>query len=542
MPEKFNAPAACYKAPAVCYKPTTSSDTTLNDQQAAAATGIATRLATAGSTSLLIGYAGTGKTYTVSEILKHFDLSHFVEVRHKYYDSDGEPIEYIKRYANVCIAAPTYRALMVLKKSLSANGINVAAEGIAFRTIHSVLGMVVSKDDEGDTDCTKQDDTTPCLPMFRHLIIDECSMLGKDICDLIDIHRGLNTSILYTGDDMQLPPPKDKAKSRVFSTPSPFILSKVMRQDANSDVVKVSMMLRAKQDANAPADLVDMQQIANSPDSNILFRDGGEVDAARFIAAARREHNIFVKAVIDDPNATTYKKRDTVFNTPNTHALAYSNKMVFRLNRRIHQELYPNGAPFVRGEILVCYKAHSINYPTDLDQDNEYKFFNQSCYMVIKCAPSTSVDKDYPNMALSDVALGDERGRVIHMTLPNDPEEYLNLHKVMWDKIKKANAILREMPDRHSREYKRILTEKDRARKAADAFEERYMQCRFDYALTFYKAQGGSHKHSVIMLKDLQQCALTYNKDPIQAKIALYNSSLYVGITRPKEKALILFG
>ena len=129
---------------------------------------------------------------------------------------------YMHYYGKVTILTPTNKAKQIFE-----------LDNIPAKTIHQFLGCGVDYDAETGEQRYKL--FMPNDIENELIIVDECSMLGKDV-----IHRinGLDAHILYTGDNRQLPPVGED-KSDIFSmVDNKFRLTKNMRLSSPDDSYK----------------------------------------------------------------------------------------------------------------------------------------------------------------------------------------------------------------------------------------------------------------------------------------------------------------
>ena len=128
---------------------------------------------------VISGNAGTGKSTTVSEIIKKLSKDY-----------------------EFAITSPTHKANQVLKKMIKGSNINSKS----IMTIHSFLGLKLVPD--------KLEQKLVHDPKSKNanlnvdiLIIDECSMVSDELYAYIlsSAHR-VRRAIIFVGDDCQLPP------------------------------------------------------------------------------------------------------------------------------------------------------------------------------------------------------------------------------------------------------------------------------------------------------------------------------------------------
>src|SRR3954470_14011129 len=104
----------------------------LNDDQASAMDQILAAYDAGETRHVLTGNAGTGKTTLVQALVAEFK----------------------GRKVSICVTAPTHKAVSVLTRKLRDAGIS----GIETMTIHSLLGLKVSPNDEENTILVKRGD------------------------------------------------------------------------------------------------------------------------------------------------------------------------------------------------------------------------------------------------------------------------------------------------------------------------------------------------------------------------------------------------
>lgn len=139
---------------------------------------------------LLSGYAGSGKTFLARKFLK------IVEER------------------NICwtVAAPTHKAVGVLCKTLEEEGLEPTWYP---STIHRLLRLRLRR--RGDQEICEETDQTPkSLDQLGLVLIDEASMLGSNLLEIVfRCAHTFNTRLVFVGDSAQLPPVGEQ-KSPVF--------------------------------------------------------------------------------------------------------------------------------------------------------------------------------------------------------------------------------------------------------------------------------------------------------------------------------------
>lgn len=191
------------------------------------------------------GYAGTGKTFLISEFKKYLD----------------------EKEEKCCVAfvTPTGKAASVLKRKLeNLNCFNINNNFCG--TIHSF--MYYPKIDE-KTMLIKgwykkgKNEIGP----YRLIIIDEASMVDREIFNDL---RSYNIPIIAVGDHGQLYPVSSKNNFSLMKNPD-FVLTEIYRQDKGNAIIDISMEARKTGD------------IKNGYYSNCVFKTNPNDKVARHV-------------------------------------------------------------------------------------------------------------------------------------------------------------------------------------------------------------------------------------------------------------------
>ncbi|WP_242045399.1 ATP-dependent DNA helicase [Anabaena catenula] len=162
---------------------------------------------------LLVGYAGTGKSTIVFQLVKAL----------------------VATGKRVVLTAPTNKAVGVLQRMAAENGVT----GVEFFTIHQLLGLgMVTRGKEKILD-----QIGPCyINLFDVVFIDECSMIGKQLWHWIENVANQSSTwtkikIILMGDPAQLNPVNER-KSPSFQVANKAVLTQVVRQGIDSPLLE----------------------------------------------------------------------------------------------------------------------------------------------------------------------------------------------------------------------------------------------------------------------------------------------------------------
>lgn len=145
---------------------------------------------------LMKGYAGTGKTFTITEViktLKTFGLKNDDDIF--FGNEQSYPLD-------IAVTAPTHKAIRVLRK------FSTFRTEVEFATIHSLLGLREDVDDKtGKVKYVQSNDPNARrIEDYDVIILDEASMLNDELFHLMLPYTTMGKKIIFLGDPVQIPP------------------------------------------------------------------------------------------------------------------------------------------------------------------------------------------------------------------------------------------------------------------------------------------------------------------------------------------------
>jgi hypothetical protein len=312
----------------------------LTGDQRSAIKGILQDIKQPGARVVLCGYAGTGKTVATAALVGQLRLNGLT----------------------VVVATPTHKARSQVEKALKANG----AKDFECVTVHRLLGLKQVRDyatgketfkpDKpgknllADGICNgtyedfcavredgyswadyKEDNSIP----IDVVIVDETSMLHEDLYRHL-IEEAGHRPVVFVGDDRQLLPVKeDKVCAAFVESNSIYQLNEVLRHDG----AILNLATATRHLAIGRGKFID------------AFGGGSQVVAYR-----RRDQ--WLESLLE------LMAEDTTLKNPDRcRALAFTNKTVQELNKKIHERRYGFNAPqYLAG--MACVTVDAIPDPT----------------------------------------------------------------------------------------------------------------------------------------------------------------------------------
>ena len=398
----------------------------------------------------------------------------------------------IARGLSVAITAPTHKALRVLREATGHRGL--PASPLLFTTLHSLLGLRLSENEDGSFSITPG--PAPDLSLFDWIIVDECSLVGADLLHSLDTARG-TARILFVGDPYQLPPVDSihLETPPVFSRPYPILsLDRVHRQTGDHPVhLLTQSLLSWKPEEGRPTpfslfkNLEDLVPEDSSHPGKLLWIPGGSGEAVRWASNLGK-------------------------NGDNIRILAYTNRRVEHYNTLLyHQEYGTLSTPFAPHEQTLLNETTGVK-----TSDGDLRVLPAGeTLTVLEIFPERH--PDYPEIPAHRVFFEDETGGDFSVLVPDD------------------GVLHQRTVDDHFREIRRLKAEGVAGRKEIAALSRRtwslkraFAPLRHGYATTVFKAQGSTFDSVIVDWTDLNR----FRED------RAFVRALYVAATRPRFRLL----
>lgn len=449
----------------------------LNQQQQAASDGLfafATK-AIDSTLALLAGYAGTGKTTIISLLVEKLIL-----------EGDVGP---------VAVAAPTNKAVRVLREKIPES----VRDDIVFGSIHSFLGLRMTEKEDGSQDCRKESESS--LHEYALVIIDEASMLSRDIFKMIGLYKG-RARILFVGDPAQLPPVGDKTQSPVFDLVDlRFTLSEVVRQARDNPIIALSMAIRAqieRDQMTTPAVLAD--NLPRVDASNACLEGGGEDTITRWALHELRDG------------------RDC-------RIIAFTNNQVKRYNAYLHECLHGvTLCAFSVGESVIVHEGcEAVALDDETTDKTKVTLHTSEELEVMELTPECH--KRFPDIPAHRMTLKRDNGQLVEVMVADD-QDFLSANiGALFQSWRAMKAKAEELERAGDVKAALMHLEAKQQSKKAWGMRNAFANIRHVYAITAHKSQGSTFDTAIVDYNDLAKIRSIFD----------FNRALYVAVTRPRS-------
>lgn len=390
---------------------------------------------------VLSGYAGTGKTTLVEQL-----------------------VSVLAEDNRIVVAAPTHKAVKVLREKLAYEG------RVEFSTLHSLLGLRLKERRDGTMECVPEG--KPSIHEYDLVIIDECSMIGRDLFATVASGKR-RALVLFVGDPAQLPPVGEPGDSPVFSCVDLHVsLSEVVRQARENPIIGLSMAVREamQQDRVLSPFELNRQLPPMQQGVTACLAAGGPQTVVSWALAEQRA------------------KRDA-------RIIAYTNRQVQTYNRAMHEALYGIDAyRFVPGQRVI---AHEQMEARDAEDRPVLVHTSEELDVVsVEAAPHPKYDE----ISAHRITLERESGGRVYGYVADDPEHLQQLVGGLFAEWRRLNQAKQQLSG-----GERVDTEVEAKRCSSRAWglKKAFLPLRHAYAITAHKAQGSTFDTALVDYADL---------------------------------------
>jgi hypothetical protein len=378
--------------------------------------------------------------------------------------------------ASVAVTATTHKAVKVLKEL---SRLNQDTENIEFFTLHSLLGLKREINSDG-TESYVEDSFGSKVEDYSLIIVDEASMLDNKLFDTLAKHAKKNLiPLLFIGDDKQIPP-VNGGEFVLFTKkiPNKHTLVDIIRQANGNPIIETSKRIREGE----KLDFVD----------NINDNFGLK----------------YIKLGNEDDYINDYFNNEQFKTDPNyVKILAWTNSAVDYYNSKVRKAIYgENCERICIGEKMVLNKPVVLGKKVLLNNNDEFEVLSYDVETETSGYPfkyySLDVESDDKRLSL----------KLLH------EDSFLSFNNAL-ESLKKE-AI--KTKDTYARRMKWVNFYK---------LAEKYIDAKYNYALTVHKSQGSTFDNSIVIYCDILRV-----KD-----IDERNKLLYTSITRAKKNLYLVY-
>lgn len=431
---------------------------------------------------VLKGWAGTGKTYCVSVLVRYV----------------LDVIYPDKNWYKIAVTGPTNKSVRVIKKSTGIRNTRVV-----FQTIHKMLGLTERITPDGQQEFVNQGDFVPQIQKTKLLIIDEVSMLNDDLFHEIIKYRD-RVKIICMGDPAQIPPvgkpdciPFRDDLLEMYGIKT-LELKTIMRQKGDNPIIDTSIAIRS--DLENPYIDLGKESRINDKDEGIHFIDINSAD-----------HRNSFTDILSSYFKTEEFKEDSEY----SKIIAWRNKTVDTMNNLVRKVIY--GEENLGSKILIGEKLIANNPIIEMNQilfntNDEFSVENFEIKKEkVRVEGEEGVLKYYETRVSF---LNDEDKKIIYYIdiLHEDSESYFY---VLANKLKKI-AIEKRGKEKSWIKYYDFL--------------RRFADVSYAYAITAHKSQGSTYNTAFVLDDDID----------VNPNIVERNRIKYTAYTRSSKKLYVL--
>jgi len=442
------------------------------------------------SVYVLKGWAGTGKTYCVSFLVRY--ALEVIHPTHNWY--------------KIGVTGPTNKSVRVIKKTSGLRN-----NRVTFQTIHKLLGLTEKITNDGKQEFVNQGDFKPQINSVKLLIIDEVSMLNDDLFQEVLKYRG-KIKIICMGDPAQIPPVgrpdcipfrEELADGYRIKT---LDLKQIMRQKEGNAIIDSSVIIRKDLYSNKIA--IDNKTKLNEDGEGIEFLNLNLPDTRKGFSDILRQYFV-----------TDEFKKDSEY----AKIIAWRNKTVATMNGIIRKTIYGDEsekAKILIGEKLIANNPVIEDSTVILNTNDEFTVERYT----IKTENPRFIVSDHLDAEPMEVSLKYYETEVSYL----DDDD---------DSVKVWISILHEDSESEFQKVANIMKLRAIQKKGKDKswviyynFLRRYADVNYGYCITAHKSQGSTYSTTFVLDDDID---MNWN-------IVERNRIKYTAYTRASKKLYVL--
>jgi len=439
---------------------------------------------------VLKGWAGTGKTYTISLLVKYI----------------LEVIQPTRLWYKVGVTGPTNKSVRVIRKATG-----ISSSRVQFQTVHKILGLAEKITQDGQQIFVNDGEYKPQIKSLKLLIVDEVSMLNDDLFHELLKYRD-KTKIIFMGDPAQIPPVGKpdcipfRDELHLNYNIKTLNLKQIMRQKEGNPIIEASVKIRANL----------LNNNTGIPSKSNLDMVGEGIE---FINLNSPESRSNFRSILEK----YYNSENFKNNSEYCKIIAWRNKTVSSMNDLVRKVIYDEES--TNSKILIGEKLIA-NSPI-LDGDSI--IFNTNDEFSVESFEIHETDlrfkiSDHPDDDPYPITLKYYEAIVSYL----DEDDEVN---------EKIIQILHESSESDFKKLANILKLRAINKKGKDKswlvyynFLRRYADVSYGYSITSHKSQGSTYD-TVFLLED--DIDMNYN-------VIERNRIKYTSYTRSSRKLYVV--
>lgn len=469
---------------------------------------------------VLKGYAGTGKTFTLSSIVDNLMRL-----------SDAGTGVF-----RIAMSAPTHKAVRVMKKFST-----FKPGTVHYATVHSLLGLKAEINERTGKEEFKEskDPTEVRVEQFNVLFLDETSQLADEIFMLLLKHVRKGLKILFIGDPVQIPPvnhlqaipfkPESVEKYKMGVSE----LTKIERQAGENPILRLATAVRMGY-KTVPHFQIETDLYAPGPDSE--FNEySSSVDPHPIPSLGVERINLnddeHVDAIIMNYFVSEGFKEDPDY----MKIIAWQNKTVNLFNVKVRNRIYAQAMIDKELRYIMPGEKLIVDKPVILPDTNKVLLGTNEEIEV------TEYEIRSTNLTYNTGEKVNGNFELVEKTLP---VQYYMTRVSYFDVFnKKVSTQVRILHEQNHKEFDDVLKAIAEAAHAITYgnpmkkhlwrsffdLKKMFAQVKYNYAITAHKSQGSTYDNTLVLDWDISE-----NK-----KIEERNRIRYVSFTRARNLLLI---
>ena len=430
----------------------------------------------------LSGYAGTGKTFIMRHLVRYLITE------------------------KVCVTAPTHKALRVLENSSGRKGM----------TIQSLCGL------RPDVDIEDYNIENPSFKVigeqkmrgYRLVIIDECSMINKDLFQL-NRNRATtyNVKILYVGDPLQLPPVNEEISLTFATVKNKVVLTDIVRQEEGNPLLELFSLLRD-----------DIKNQTNTFLNYIVRNRSNIQDGIGYEIIPRA---MFNQRLIDEFNSDTFHK-----NIDHFRITAYTNKAVSDWNSIVRNSIVGKDADIIHINDLV------LSYNTIVDEFKEPIILNSEDYILEDIRPYIS-DEGIKTFAVNLKSMYDGHITQPFLIVDTKDASFLKYKEILTHLYNRAANRVQHGWYVYYKFKNRFLTNLKFSIETIQGTKWINKDIDYGYSMTVHKTQGSTFDNVAIDLTDIVFQNTRFGRR--ENDIDIRNKLMYVALSRARKSVIMKY-